>query len=201
MANTVISLKKSGTPSAIPVDLANGEIAINYADGKIFYKSAAGSIQEISGGGGGGNSFGTVNANGTLIVADSIGDIFSLVPGNGITITGDAINDSITISSITDFSAPFDRANLALDVANAAFDKANTGTTNVNAFSRIAVANQSNIDASTSDTLNFAAANGINITTNSFSKTITFELSAGFNTADYGSITDSATSSVDYGSL
>lgn len=199
MANTVISLKKSGTPSATPTALANGELAINYADGKLFYKSATGTIEEISGAAT--NSFGTVNANGTLIVADSIGDIFSLVPGNGITITGDAINDSITISSIADVSAPFDRANLALDVANAAFDKANTGATNVNAFSRIAVANQSNIDASTSDTLNFAAANGINITTDPSSKKITIALGAGFNTSDYGSIADVVISSSDYGSL
>lgn len=197
MANTVISLKKSGTPSATPTVLANGELAINYADGKLFYKSATGTIEEISGAAT--NSFGTVNANGTLIVADSVGDIFSLIPGNGITITGDAINDSITISSIADVSAPFDRANLALDVANSAFDKANAVT--VNAFSRIAVANQSNIDASTSDTLNFAAANGINITTDPSSKKITIALGDGFNTSDYGSIADVVISSSDYGSL
>ena len=34
MANTVIQLKSSGTPSNIPGSLANGEIALNYADGK-----------------------------------------------------------------------------------------------------------------------------------------------------------------------
>ncbi len=43
MAN-IITLKKSATPSQAPVALAEGEIAINYADGKLFYKNIANSI-------------------------------------------------------------------------------------------------------------------------------------------------------------
>jgi hypothetical protein len=43
MANT-ITLKKSATPSQAPATLADGEIAINYADGKLFYKNASNSI-------------------------------------------------------------------------------------------------------------------------------------------------------------
>ena len=95
MANTVIALKKSATPTATPTNLANGELAINYADGILYYKAANGaiaSIQSLEG-----NSFGTVNANNTLVVADSPGSIFSLVSGNNITIVGDAVNDKITI--------------------------------------------------------------------------------------------------------
>lgn len=96
MANTVIQLRKSSTPSSVPADLANGELAINFADGKLFYKNTAGYIAEISGGG---NSFGTVNADGTLIVSDTSGDVLTLLPGNNITITGDAVNDRVTISA------------------------------------------------------------------------------------------------------
>lgn len=99
MANTVIQLKKSSTPAATPSSLANGELAINYADGKLFYKNSAGYIVEISTGGGGGNSFGTVNANGTMVVSDTSGDILTLIAGSGINIVGDAINDAITISA------------------------------------------------------------------------------------------------------
>lgn len=99
MANTVIALKKSATPSAVPSDLANGELAINYADGKLYFKHANGTIAVFSSGGAGGDSFGTVNAAGTLIVADTAGDILTLEAGTGITITGDAINDKITIAS------------------------------------------------------------------------------------------------------
>ena len=97
MPNTVIQLKKSATPSAAPTNLANGELAINYADGKLFYKAANGTIASIQGSGGGTNSFGTVNANNTLVVADSPGSILTVVPGNNISIVGDAINDKVTV--------------------------------------------------------------------------------------------------------
>jgi hypothetical protein len=43
MAN-LITLKKSATPSQAPAALAEGEIAINYADGKLFYKNISNSI-------------------------------------------------------------------------------------------------------------------------------------------------------------
>ena len=99
MANTTIQLKKSATPSATPVSLANGELAINYADGKLFYKDASGTIQQISSGGGGGNTFSTINAAGTLVVADLPNDILTLTNGNNITITGDVITDSISIAA------------------------------------------------------------------------------------------------------
>jgi|694.fasta_scaffold01135_34 hypothetical protein len=95
MANTVIALKKSATPSSVPVDLANGELAINYADGKLYYKAANGTIASISGNEP--NYFGTVNANNTLVVADTPGDIFTIAAGKNIDIVGDAINDKLTV--------------------------------------------------------------------------------------------------------
>jgi hypothetical protein len=95
MPNTVIQLKKSATTSSVPSDLANGELAINFADGKLFYKNTAGFIAEISSPPV--NSFGTVNANGTLVVSDTSGDVLTIVPGNNITVVGDAVNDKITI--------------------------------------------------------------------------------------------------------
>jgi hypothetical protein len=93
MPNTVIQLKKSATVSAKPADLANGELAINFADGKLFYKNTAGFIAEFSSG----SNFGTINANGTLVVSDTSGDILTLLAGNNITIVGDAVNDRITV--------------------------------------------------------------------------------------------------------
>jgi len=132
MANTVIALKKSSTPSATPASLAYGELAINYADGKLFYKAANGSILEISGSGGGGgggssNSFSTINVNGTLVVSDSPTNILTLVPSGDITLTGDAVNDKITIgmSSSTNVVPAFDQANSAQTIAIAAFTTAN----------------------------------------------------------------------------
>jgi hypothetical protein len=131
MSNTVISLKKSNTTSAVPSSLEFGELAINYADGALFYKHSNNSIAVFSSGGAGGDSFGTVNAAGTLIVADTPGDILTLEAGTGISITGDAINDKITIEATGGTSEDV----FARQTANAAFDKANTSpstfTTNV----------------------------------------------------------------------
>lgn len=47
MANT-IKLKNSGTSSNVPSSLEYGELAINYADGKLFYKDSGGSIVEFT---------------------------------------------------------------------------------------------------------------------------------------------------------
>ena len=47
MANT-IKLKRSGTSSQVPSSLEYGEIAINSADGKIFYKNNSNQIVELS---------------------------------------------------------------------------------------------------------------------------------------------------------
>ena len=111
MANTVIALKKSATPSSVPSNLANGELAINYADGKLYYKAANGTIASISSGT---NSFGTVNANNTLVVADVPGGIFSIVSGNNIAITGDAVNDKVTVGLTNDVNIP-GKMNVASD--------------------------------------------------------------------------------------
>ena len=45
MSNKII-LKKSSVPSKIPqvADLEYGELAINYADGKLFYKNASNEV-------------------------------------------------------------------------------------------------------------------------------------------------------------
>jgi hypothetical protein len=128
MANTTIQIKRSGTSSSVPADLNYGELAINYADGKLYYKNTSDIIAEISGAAQ--NFFGTINANGYLIVADSADDIVSLIPGNYINITGDTINDAITISA--DISPAFDQANTALITASAAYDTANAAASGTN---------------------------------------------------------------------
>lgn len=99
MANTVIQLKKSATPSAAPTSLANGELALNFADGKLFYKHANGTITPFNTSGGGGNAFGSVDVDGTLIVADTTSDVLSLVSGTNITLTACTVTDTITISA------------------------------------------------------------------------------------------------------
>jgi hypothetical protein len=105
MPNTVIALKKSATPSSAPADLANGELALNYADGKLYYKNAAGLIAEFAPTTSS-NYFGTVNANSTLLIADTTNDVLTIAPGNNISIVGDAVNDKLTVALTNDVNIP-----------------------------------------------------------------------------------------------
>ena len=43
MAN-IVKIKRSGTSSSAPADLEYGELAINYADGLLFYKDSSNTI-------------------------------------------------------------------------------------------------------------------------------------------------------------
>ena len=47
MAQT-IKIKRSGSASATPSSLEHGELAINYADGKIYYKNSSNNIVEFT---------------------------------------------------------------------------------------------------------------------------------------------------------
>ena len=126
MTGTVIQLKKSATPSAQPGSLANGEIAINYADGKLFYKDSSGSIQQISSGG---NSYSTINVAGSLIVADMGSDILTINKGENIELSTDIVNDTFTIAA--NLKPAFDMANLAWELANTANSKSGGGSASV----------------------------------------------------------------------
>jgi hypothetical protein len=96
MANTIIQLKKSGTSGNAPSSLNIGELAINYADGKLFYKNSLGNISSIESGSSA-NSFSTINVNSSLIIASSNSDILNIESGNNIVVVGDGINKKITI--------------------------------------------------------------------------------------------------------
>ncbi|MEY4333946.1 MAG: hypothetical protein RLZZ196_2689 [Bacteroidota bacterium] len=47
MPNT-IKIKNSGTAGNVPASLQYGELAINYADEKIYYKDSSNNIKNIS---------------------------------------------------------------------------------------------------------------------------------------------------------
>lgn len=99
MANTTIRLRKSGVASNVPVSLELGELALNYADGKLYYKNDSGVITYISSGATT-NSFATINANSSLVISTSNTDILSFAGANNITITGDGITKTVTIGSL-----------------------------------------------------------------------------------------------------
>ena len=137
IANTTLILKKSGASGNTPTTLAFGELGINYADGKLYYKNANNSIVAFTAGsGGGGNSFATINSNSSLILASSNNDILSIVPGNNITITTNTLSKTITINSTGGGSsgepigsAAFIQANAAYILANTAYNASNNWIT------------------------------------------------------------------------
>ena len=97
LSNTTILIRKSVVSGNTPTELANGEIAINSADGRLFYSDPVGAILSISNQ----NTFGTVNANSTLVIASNPTDTLSLVAGDNIKIEGDGVDKKITISAST----------------------------------------------------------------------------------------------------
>ncbi len=138
--NTVIQLKKSGDTGNTPAaaNLAYGEIALNYTDGKLFYKNNLDQIKSIYLP----NLYETVNVNGTLLVPTSAKEILTFKPDAYINITGSSGNDTIiisesispialyanamAISSYAHANASYDKANAANSLAQSAFNDSNT---------------------------------------------------------------------------
>ena len=73
MSNRVL-LKKSSVLGKVPLatDLTYGELAINYADGKLYYKNTADQVKMLGGGG---------TAGGTLIVGSRSGPVSVTISG------------------------------------------------------------------------------------------------------------------------
>lgn len=41
MTDTLVKIKKSSVPGRVPTDLEYGELAINFADGRLYYKNSS----------------------------------------------------------------------------------------------------------------------------------------------------------------
>jgi hypothetical protein len=80
---STIKIKRSGTSSQTPSSLEHGELALNYADGKLFYKDASDNIAELSTGGGGGG--GLDSAAVSAVVDETVNDPTQLILGTGAT--------------------------------------------------------------------------------------------------------------------
>jgi len=120
ITNTAIQLKKSGSSGNTPANLNYGELAINYADGKLFYKNLLNNIDFIENQ----DTFNTINANSTLVISTSPTDVLSLAAGPGILIDANASSKTITLSSTGGSAGSY--ANAAFLQANAAYGLANT---------------------------------------------------------------------------
>jgi hypothetical protein len=119
MTNTVL-IKRSATANAVPTtgQLANGEIAINYADGNLFFKDSGGSVQtlaskkfvSVSGNVTGGNvNTGIVSATGNVIAGNVNTGIVSatgnVIAGNlnaaGLSLSSNVIGALVSAANIT----------------------------------------------------------------------------------------------------
>ena len=109
IANTTIQLKKSSVAGNVPVSLSSGELALNFYDGKLYYKNAQNTINYFAAGID--KSFATVNSNSSLILASSNNDILSFAAGNNISISTDTVGKTITIG--TDAKMLYTAANTA----------------------------------------------------------------------------------------
>jgi hypothetical protein len=121
MSNTTIQLRHSTETGNVPVTLANGEIAINTQDGKLFYADPTGTVQEFSGFPGPSgldteiqfNDSGVLGANSRLTFNKATGTLTV----NGSVLANIFSDDGINI---------YEHAEQAYTHANAAFDNSNT---------------------------------------------------------------------------
>lgn len=98
MANTVIKLKKSLISGHVPTDLEHGELAINAADGYLFYKDTSNTIKYITSDTTT-NAFSTINVSSTLLLATSPNDILNFSTSNSIILTANPVTNVIDISA------------------------------------------------------------------------------------------------------
>ena len=147
------------------------------------------------------NAFGTVKVGATNLNAASVGDIFTIAAGSNVTLTPDNSNNTLTIGAtqpnVFQNVAVSGQSTIAADATSDTFTVAAgsgiqittdastdtltiTNTLSVPAaadavFKTLAVTGQANVTAgSATDTLNLAAGDGMEITTNDGSSEISF---------------------------
>jgi len=166
-SNTTVLLKKSGVSGNTPLDLVYGEVALNYAEGKLFYKNGVG-IKSITNQ----KTFSTINVNNTLILAGSYTDTLDIVGGTDISVVGDAINKKITINYTGTGGA---------------------GGGTGNGFTQIIVPSGEVVSSTTNTAIQFKSGSGLSIAANVTDPTsVTFSVLPGAQglTVDWGFVTD-----------
>jgi len=136
MANTVISLRSSDATGNTPSlgVLANGELSLNFADGILYYKTAANALGSIRT-----TQVAGLNKEIQFNDAGSFGSDVSLTfdKANTTLTTNNFVANTITTGSgvevISFANQAFTQANSANVLAQAAFDKANTDVTSISA--------------------------------------------------------------------
>jgi hypothetical protein len=107
-------------------------------------------------------NFGNISANGTAILANTVGDAISFVAGDNISITGNATAKTVTfgVTGIQSTSISNGTSNVSIDAANANITMSVDGTANVIVVSTDLVDVVGNITASGNVTGNYFFGNG-----------------------------------------
>ena len=119
MSNTVMQIKRFDQTGNVPGpgDISYGELALNYADEKLYFKNDLNQVKSIYTP----DVFQTVNVGGTLLLPTSPTDILTIVGANGVSVSGNSTTDKITIGETLSpiINVVFDQANAAYAQANA----------------------------------------------------------------------------------
>jgi len=197
MSNTIIELKYSKVAGNRPATLANGEISINTADGRFYYKKPSGVIESFD------RYPGPSGLNGELQFND-LGELgasanLSFNKSTGVlTISGGVNVDGLNIKPAI---------NTIFNHANAAFDKANSIPI-TNSFATIIVNGREGSNTltalSNNDSLILAAGDGISLfvdpTTNFVAiATLPNPVDAFVEGADFGLVTEISSIEFDLG--
>ena len=231
MANTVIAVRSSGTAAATPSlgVIANGEIALNFADGIIYYKTSSNTLGSIRTTQPAGlttevqyNDAGSFGANANFTFNKTI----ATLNVKNINVSTNLITVNLTATSITTGTGVggiIAGANVIYSnvfVANSggyiqfadgskqytanAGSGGGGGTTDYG-FGQIFTPNNSVYANATSanDKVTFVGESGVYVFANSTTKTITVAGTPGAQgmTVDYGYVSEAVYYSVDYGTL
>ena len=125
---TPIQIYYSTTTTNTPTagNLANGELAINITDGKLFYKDNTGTVQVLATKGGTSGSFTNISATGTITAGSNF-----IGPGTGLTGTATTLNIGGNAATATLAATVTTNANLTgpiTSVGNTTSIASQTGT-------------------------------------------------------------------------
>lgn len=189
MANTVIALRSSGVASNVPDvgSLANGEVAINFADGILYYKTDTGTLGTIQ-----------TTQPGGLTTEVQFNDAGSFGGDSGFTYN--KTTDTLTVSGgvVSGGINLTPTLTSAYDHANGAFDKANQSAQL--AFTTVTANGTSLVADSNNDTLTITAntANGIQVLGNATTDTLDLGLRlTGVTPGTYGNSNTILTLTID----
>jgi hypothetical protein len=191
MSNTVIAIRQSGETGNTPSlgVLANGELALNYADGILYFKSASNTLGSIR----------TTQPSG-LDTEVQFNDGGSFGGDSGFTYN--KTTNELTLSGNVSAANVLSQSYIQFGDGTKQFT-ANSGA--ANGFGVIFTSNNSTFaNAITSnDTVTFSGVNGVAVAANATTKVITFAGTPGAQglTVDYGFVTESIVFSLDYGEL